>query len=299
MSQPTPERALAIRPARAEDREAILAFSRQTWAWGDYLETVWDEWLASTEGRMLVGEIDGRPIAVGRARIVGPGEGWLEGLRVDPSVRRSGVGGAMTTATLGAARELGAEVVRFATRSDAYPIHRIAEKLGFVKVASYSVLSAAAAEAADGGGAAVALGPEDEESAWRLLSTLAPALTWRSWHCRALHQDELLARIGTEEAFAPPGGGGSPDTSAVAFAVDEADDGNLVADLVAAREPEALSRLGLSLRHLAAERGLARVEARVLEEATLVGALEAAGFSTFGQIDVPFWIFEWRGEPTG
>ncbi len=297
MTRQSPEHPLVVRPARAEDREAILSFSRQTWDWGDYLEYVWDEWLASPEGQMLVGEIDGRPVAVGRARIVGPGEGWLEGLRVDPSVRRSGVGGAMTDATLGAARELGAEVVRFATRSDTYPVHRIAERLGFVKVASYSVVSAEAL--ADGGAAAVPLGPQSEESAWALLSTVLPSLTWRSWHLRVLNQDELLQRIGTEEAFAPSDERGLPDTSAVAFAVEDADDGQLVVDMVASREAEALARLGLALRRLAAEQGLERVEARVSEEAPLASALASAGYSPMGEVPIPFWIFEWRATAAG
>ena len=293
MTHPSSERSLDIRPARPEDRAPILAFSRQTWAWGDYLEYVWDEWLASPEGRLLVGEIDGRPIAVGRGRIVGPGEGWLEGLRVDPSVRRTGIGGAMTTATLGAARELGAEVVRFATRSDAYPIHRIAERLGFVKVASYAVLAAESLD--DGGAAAIPLGPEDEESAWRLLSTVSPALAWRSWHCRALHQDELLLRIGREEAFAPPDEQGSADTSAVAFAVDEADDGQLVVDLVAAREPGALSRLGLTLRRLAAAHGLAESRSARPRTGHRWPTHREAGYTPIGEVDVPFWILRVAG----
>ena len=42
-----------IRPARPEDREAVLAFCMHTWDWGDYIESVWDEWLHDPQGKCM------------------------------------------------------------------------------------------------------------------------------------------------------------------------------------------------------------------------------------------------------
>jgi len=293
MTHPAIVRPLLIRPARADDRDTVLAFSRQTWSWGDYLEHVWDDWLAASDGRLLVGEVDGRPIAVGRGRLVAPGQGWLEGLRVDPRVRRSGVGGAMTEATLGAARELGATVVRFATRADAYPVHRIAERLGFVKVASYSDVGASALEG--DGPQPVALDASEEERVWDLLSAMViPPITWRSWHCRTLDRDEVARRVAAGEVYALPDDLSVTGLAAASFAVAEAEDRALVVDTATARDAQHLSALGLGLRRLAAARSLARVEFRAPETELLLRALATAGYASPGEGDVPFWVFEWR-----
>src|SRR5436853_4874457 len=93
-----------IRPARPEDREAVLAFCKHTWEWGDYIEYVWDEWLHDPQGVLFVATIDGRPVAISHLRMLSPTstpEAWLEGMRVDPAHRHQGLAialdGAMMT----------------------------------------------------------------------------------------------------------------------------------------------------------------------------------------------------------
>src|SRR5438309_11693821 len=74
-----------IRPARPEDREAVLAFCRQTWEWGDYIAHVWDEWLHDPKGILFVATVDGKPVAVSHLQMLNETDAWLEGMRVDPA----------------------------------------------------------------------------------------------------------------------------------------------------------------------------------------------------------------------
>src|SRR5580765_381984 len=89
---------LEVRPAQPGDRDAVLAFCAHTWSDGDYIEYVWDDWLADDRGVLLVG--------------------LLDGMRVDPQYRREGFGRILTSRTLVAARERGASVARLITSSD-------------------------------------------------------------------------------------------------------------------------------------------------------------------------------------
>jgi ribosomal protein S18 acetylase RimI-like enzyme len=106
-----------IRPARAEDREAVLAFCTHTWAWGDYIEHVWDEWLHDPQGVLFVAVLDGRPVGIGHVRMLSGTDAWLEGMRVDPAFRQQGLAQALHSATLAEARKRGATIARLITES--------------------------------------------------------------------------------------------------------------------------------------------------------------------------------------
>ena len=122
---------LIIRPARAEDKAAVLAFTANVWGGNDYIGEVWDEWLAAEDGALFVGELDGETVAVSRLASLGPGEGWLQGLRVAETVRRRGVARAMTARGVALSRQRGDRTLRFMTGEDTVAVHRIAEELGF------------------------------------------------------------------------------------------------------------------------------------------------------------------------
>jgi hypothetical protein len=74
-----------FRLAAAQDRDAVFAFSAQTWPNGDYIPLVWDDWLADAEGALIAGidEAD-QAIALVKLVVAAPGEGWLEGVRSRP-----------------------------------------------------------------------------------------------------------------------------------------------------------------------------------------------------------------------
>src|SRR2546423_14642906 len=80
-----------IRPARPEDREAVLAFCEQTWEWGDYIEYVWDEWLHDSKGILFVATIDGKYVAVSHLQMLNERDAWLEGMRVNHAYRQNGL----------------------------------------------------------------------------------------------------------------------------------------------------------------------------------------------------------------
>jgi ribosomal protein S18 acetylase RimI-like enzyme len=149
-----------IRSARGADKSAVLRFTEHTWDWGDYIQEVWDEWLAETTGRMLVVTVQREPVAVAHVSMVGPGEGWIEGMRVAPSFRQRGIAINLTRRCLAEAAVMGARAVRFVTAATNTPIHKMAASLGFRRL---SALRPWRANAAAGRSELVALGRADAD----------------------------------------------------------------------------------------------------------------------------------------
>ncbi len=123
----------------------MLSFATRTWDGWDYIPHAWPEWIAATDGVLLVGEpadrgaVDaggerlapGRAIAVARVAMTGPGEAWLEGIRVDPRVRGMDVATDLQVAELHIAAGEGAHVVRYATGQRNEGSHRLGARHGF------------------------------------------------------------------------------------------------------------------------------------------------------------------------
>ena len=106
-----------IRPARPEDRDAVLAFTASTWEWGDYIVYVWDEWLHDPNGLLLVATVDSQPVGMAHLRMLNSTDAWLEGIRVDPAHRHHGIATALDNALLVEAMRRGATNVRLITES--------------------------------------------------------------------------------------------------------------------------------------------------------------------------------------
>ena len=128
---------IEIRPARSEDREAVLAFSSHTWDWGDYIEYVWDEWLHDPQGMLFVATSDGQPVGVAHIRMLNKTEAWLEGMRVAPAFRRQGIATALFDAQLLEAMRRGAKTVRSITESTNTTSIRLMEQKFMRLVAAY------------------------------------------------------------------------------------------------------------------------------------------------------------------
>ncbi|MGI8588188.1 MAG: GNAT family N-acetyltransferase [Chloroflexia bacterium] len=122
---------LLIRPARAEDREPVLAFCARTWNWGDYLPGVWNDWMADPRGLFAVGEVGGQVIGVDKLTFLSDDEAFFEGLRIDPDYRSQGYAGRFQRHMLEEAARQGARVVRFLTAADNTAVHLMAERDGF------------------------------------------------------------------------------------------------------------------------------------------------------------------------
>jgi len=123
---------LRLRDAVPADRQTILDFCKSTWPdYGDYLPRVWRQWIADTAGRLIVAELDGQPVGIGKITQFGPGELWLEGLRVDPRYRRQGIARAINLEVLRTVRRMRPRAVRFCTGMTNRATRRMAEQHGF------------------------------------------------------------------------------------------------------------------------------------------------------------------------
>ncbi|MGE5335327.1 MAG: N-acetyltransferase family protein [Nitrososphaerota archaeon] len=280
-----PHQELQVRPARPEDRDAVLAFCAHTWDDGDYIEYVWDDWLADTRGVLLVGLLDGTPVAINHMRMVSDDEAWLEGIRVDPAYRRAGFGRIMVSRTLVAARDHGATVARLFTSSDNSASQAMIARFGFVRVAEM-VRYRGPALGPDGGVRLATLahpGPDAFERIWDWLvqSNLAPltgGLEYANWQARALTEPLLRDYLATGQvrlieewdtiqalaiAAASEEDAGEPPTLAVRYIDGLAD---------------SIGRLGLALRAEAAAQNRARVELWLPDLLILHDAMDGAGY---------------------
>lgn len=108
---------IAVRRARASDKDVVLSFASQTWDGWDYIPQVWDDWLTAEDGVLLVAttQAHDRPIAVTRLAILSHDEGWLEGIRVDPALRGRGVATNLQIAELAWAQAHDLRVLRYLT----------------------------------------------------------------------------------------------------------------------------------------------------------------------------------------
>jgi ribosomal protein S18 acetylase RimI-like enzyme len=129
---------LGLRDARAGDREAVFEFCKKTWPeYGDYIPRVWRKWLRDRRGRLVVAELDGTPVGLVKVTDFGRGEIWLEGLRVDPMRRGTGIADAMNTEVLRTVRRLKPRTVRFCTGTTNRAGRRIGDKYGFQVIARF------------------------------------------------------------------------------------------------------------------------------------------------------------------
>src|SRR5574340_1082315 len=135
---------LEVRPARPEDRDAVLAFCQQTWDWGDYIEHVWEEWLNNPQGKLFVATIDGQPVGVANVRMLNDTEAWFEGMRVDPAFRQYGIGSALSHAQFAEARDRGAATIRLITEATNSTAIHMLERGAFTRVGAYAIYQATA-----------------------------------------------------------------------------------------------------------------------------------------------------------
>lgn len=147
-----------IRPARPEDLPEVERICTGTWDWGDYIPEVWDRWLADEGSHVAVAEREGQIVALGRVILQPGGQAWLEGMRVDPLVRRQGIARRFYQYKLAYARARGARVVRLATGDYNRPVHRMMDQVGMARVGQYEMLKA---EAQAGGEVLQTLSPQD------------------------------------------------------------------------------------------------------------------------------------------
>jgi GNAT superfamily N-acetyltransferase len=130
--------AYSIREAEPGDVESIVAWTTDTFSWGDYIPEVLPTWLAEPESAVLVSVDDSDvPVAMCHVSLLSPTEGWLEGARVHPEQRRSGHGRALNHAGVEWAAARGARVMRLATDASNVAARNQVAGLGYREVSHW------------------------------------------------------------------------------------------------------------------------------------------------------------------
>lgn len=137
MSEP----AVAVRPARADDADAVLrwrndpltrAMSRTPDAVGPEAHAAfWERVLTDPELKFLIGEIDGRPFGVSAFEKV-DGE-WEASLHIDPAQRGVGLAAPLIRAGIRAAFDHRAPLLRAEIKEDNAASLRVFEANGFTR----------------------------------------------------------------------------------------------------------------------------------------------------------------------
>ncbi len=103
-----------IRPATAADHTYISAWTSGTFSWGDYVGDAFGDWLSDEDSAVIVADVGGQAVSLGRIRMVSESEAWSNAMRVHPEYRRVGIGTAVGDAMWEWARNAGARVIRLA-----------------------------------------------------------------------------------------------------------------------------------------------------------------------------------------
>jgi len=280
---------LEIRRARVEDREAVLAFCAHTWEDGDYIDHVWEDWLSDEAGPLLVGLLDGRPVALEKIRLTSPDQVWLEGMRVDPDYRGRGIATCLFHHALDWARAHGARVARLATASNNEAVHRMVAEVGLQRV--YNCPYYIAEEPLEGI-SPERLGPHAEEEIWSSLRrwgglARSHGLYMDGWAWSPLTKDRLQGHLSAGQVWGMRQGA---ELAALAIArVVSHDDEGVVVGLLDG-DLAGMRQMALSLRALAWGCTPPTVEVVPREEPALLGLLEETGYHRGWE--GTFWVFE-------
>ncbi len=287
---------LLIRPARPEDRPAMERITAHTWESGDYIQEIWEHWLAGEDGPLLVAELGAHGVvSLNKLTHQPDGQLWLEGMRVDPDFRGRGIARRCLDWNLAYAREWGARVVRLSTGDYNTPVHRMAAHVGMERV-TLGLLRAV--EVLPGGRRPAILGPQDADRVvrfWQQSPVLAASagLYSRDWAWQYLSAEQLAAMLDRSEVVAELGPNGS--LAAVATVHHHPDDDELWVG-IADGEPGAVQALALAIRAQAAEAGAGVVRTMLPDVPWLRDAFAAAGYGLRGDWGGELWIFELRLE---
>lgn len=283
----TPGPNLTFRHVQPTDKDRILRFTQHTWEDGDYIEDVFDAWVAEPRGAFIAAVRNELVVSIAKITDLGHGELWLEGLRVDPEYRNQGVGQAMHEFNVAWARNSGARWVRFGTGEENTVSQSFGRESGFQRVGRFRRHGR---EPHPEPVEAVVLSESDLE---RLLPWLdSPGLraahglysSGRRW-C-SLNVARLRAHLKTGEVIGLPRG---DRLRAWAIVPAKPRDGRLQAHHLDGDGRRSMQDIARAVSALAETQGAQRVDYRACESTPLGAALLDAGYEAS---DFVMWIFE-------
>ena len=124
---------VVCRPVLPSDKADVKEFCKFIWEGHDYIQYVWDEWLADPQGILAIAEYVGHAVGLGKVTLLVPGQWWLEGLRVDPKFQGLKIGSHIHDYIDEWWLEHGDGVARLMTGSQRVQVQHLCEKLGYAK----------------------------------------------------------------------------------------------------------------------------------------------------------------------
>lgn len=132
-----------FRQAQLADESAVVALSAQIWEGEDYVADCFHDWVADPRGQFTVVYEGEELVAFGKLTESGPGEWWLEGLRVAPAHRGRGLARRLHEYAVTLADQIGWGVLRFMTASNNKAVHKLARESGFHRISQHWLADAA------------------------------------------------------------------------------------------------------------------------------------------------------------
>ena len=267
-----------IRPARAQDKEAVLGFTTNTWDWGDYIGYAWDQWLAQPNAELSVAELDGAVVGLCMTSLASPTEGWLQGLRVHPDYRRLGLARQLTDYQLDLLRRWRVPVVRLAVHCRNVASQTHVAHMGFRRMTTFAPIRQATASLTDSDETAETVPAAEAEAMWAQLASsptlrAAAGLWARGWTWLRLTREVIEEQVQQGQVVGVRGEGGRWAALAIAHNDDEEQHVGYVDG-----SGEALARLARALTGRARRAAVASSTVALPPVPEIVSAFRRAGY---------------------
>ncbi|HET91399.1 MAG TPA: AI-2E family transporter [Chloroflexi bacterium] len=290
---------VSIRKAELADKPAIESICIQMEN-PDYIPDILDEWLADPHGQFAVAELRGDVVGFAKLTRLADDEWWLEGLRVASACRAEGIAGRLQAHLVKQAQREGDGALRFGTRSDNEPVHRLAAHDGFHHTLTYRRYQADPLPSR-ATPPLRQLTEVDVEAAWTLVRhspryQAARGLYEECWTWKNLTRERLERHITAGDVWGLGNSDGLPALALVGRddVQGEEEDVCLYVGYVDGTGAALVAMLQ-GLRGLAARQACTCVRIKAVAEPALATALQAAGYEICRPNDV--WIFELELSP--
>jgi len=208
LAEPKPlaqlEMQVFCRPAIAADRAHVMELSALIWEGHDYIPQVWDAWLADEDGLLAVATRNERVVGVGKLTHLTPEEWWMEGMRVHPDFQGRKIGAQLFGYLVDQWNVMGTGILRLATSSERFQIHRLSQRFGFRLTTELALL--AGPSSARGTHNFIPMAPSDADAACAFaggneLAQGAAGLLNYGWEWSMFNTARVAEFIGRQRAW--------------------------------------------------------------------------------------------------